>query len=331
MLGTMMNVKSGNLLPEPLPEPLYEPLYGQVARWIDDFAEPARAESAIAALGERAVPALRDYLARGPQSIPQARCFAVAMLARLHGAAATAALREVLRAHPRETLAPAFVDAEYVVQSDVLGALCRRAYPELADDIAWGVHERLRRAVAAAGTHGLAELAGGIADLLDDDVLADAAVGTLAKFGSVATAIIAARLPAWLDEAAGSVRRRLALLRALEALRHLHAGLDVATAGRASRAEHPAVRAAAALLAWPARRDGAAIEAVLRGAVGCDRALVNDCRAVLEHAGVDCAAAARRALRRDAEPDIYGDPRPLSADQRDWLTRCLHGFPEVCR
>ncbi|MGH8118457.1 MAG: hypothetical protein ACREPJ_14350 [Rhodanobacteraceae bacterium] len=295
----------------------------QVAAWIDDFPGHAQAVDAIAALGEAAIPALRAYVAGDPQAIPQARCFAVAMLARFDADTATSALRAVLRLHPLKALAPPYAESEYVVKSEALQALCRRSCPQLADDIAIAVHERLRVGVRAVGTHGLAGLADAVVDVLDDDVLAEAAAGALALVGSASTTAIMPRLDAWLAEAEWSARRRLALLRALRVLHGLHARLGPGVSTHALAAVHPAVRAAAALLAWPGRRDPVVTEALLRGAVGCDRDLADLCRAASEQAGPDLPGSARQALRRNAEPDIYGELHPLSAAQRDWLERRL--------
>ncbi|MGH8153538.1 MAG: hypothetical protein ACREPF_12530, partial [Rhodanobacteraceae bacterium] len=255
--------------------------------------------------------------------VPQARCFAVAMLARFRGDAATNALRSVLRGHPLKSLDPLYAESEYVVKSDALEALCQRAYPQRVNDIAWGVHERLRAAIAEAGTHRLADLASALVDLLDDDVLAEAAADSLARLGGAA-AVISPRVDAWLVESEWSARRRLALLRALQVLHRVHARLDASVAQHVAIAGHPALRAAAALLDWPDRHAAATIAALLRGAIGCDRELAADCRAALDVAGAALIEPARRALARNAEPDIYGELRPLSIEQRDWLTRQLH-------
>lgn len=296
----------------------------RVAGWVDDLAGHAGAADAIAALGEAAIPALRAYLAGPPQPVPQARSFAVAMLARMHAEAATAALHDTLRLHPLKALAPPFAESEYVVKSDALVALRQRTYPELADDIALGIDERLRAAVDAAGLVGLAPLAGEIVDLLDDDVLAEAAMDALARLGPAAVSSISNRLDAWLAEAEWSSRQRLASLRALRVFHRLHATLDPALARHARAAAHPALRAAAALLAWPTQHDDAAMEALMHGAVGCDRDLADACRAVLGSVGAAVVEPARQVLLRNAEPDLYGELHSLSYAQRAWLQQCLH-------
>lgn len=295
-----------------------------VTAWLDDLGGHAEAADAIATLGEAAIPALAAYLAGEPQVVPQPRCFAVAMLARLHADAATQVLRAALHAHPLRSLDSRYAESEYVVKSDALEALRTRTYPELADDIAWAIHERLRIAVTAAGAHRLINLADALIDMLDDDVLAEAAVESLVRFGPASATAIAPRLDAWLVEAEGAPRRLLALLRALRVLHRVHARLDAAVARHAAMAEHPALRAAATLLAWPAQHDDATIDALLHGAIGCDLALADECRDALANAGPALARPARQALQRNAEPDLYGDWRALSTAQRDWLGRCLH-------
>lgn len=297
-----------------------EPL-NRMAAWIDDLAGHGEAADTIAALGEAAIPALAAYLAGDPQAIPQARCFAVAMLGRLRTGTATAALREVLRAHPLKSLAPLYAESEYVVKSDVLDALALRSYPELHDDIAFGVDERLCAAVAAAGRLGLSALADVLVGLLDDDVLADDAIASLTVLGQSSSRAIMMRLDAWLLEAELSARQRLALIRALRVLHRIDGAFDSLVITRALKAPHPALRAAAALLIWPARRDPAVVESLLHGAIGVDRELAGDCRVALEQAGADIQEQARRALRRNAEPDLYGQSRSLSSEQQDWLKR----------
>lgn len=300
-------------------------LFRRVAGWVDDLAGHERSERAIAALGDTAIPALHEYLARGPQVVPQARCFAVAMLARLHARAATGALREVLRMHPLKSLAPPYAESEYVVKSDALEALAARDYPERADDIAFGIDERLRVAVVAAGRLRLHELANALVDVLGDDVLAEAAMESLVAIGQGAGAAIVPRLDAWLSAAALSARRRLALVRALRVLHHTQVQPEALVMRRALADEHPAVAGAAALVATPVRRDAEVIDALLHGALGFDPGLADDCRGALDDAGPGITAPAERALARNAEPDLYGTLHPLSSEQRGWLQRRLRG------
>lgn len=302
-----------------------DPRAVQIAAWADSPAEHAHAAEMLAQWGEDAIPGLRGYLCRDPQVIPQPRCFAVAMLARLHADAATSALRDVLHAHPLHTLAPAFAEAEYVVKCDVVDALAVRVYAARDADIACGVSERLRAAVIAAGRLRLTAIADALVDLLDDDVLAEAAMQSLAALGAAAGNAITPRLDAWLTEAELSARRRLALIRALRVLRQTSITAKPAPALRRALADaHPAVRAAAALLAWPTQRDGGVIEALLHGALGFDRDLADACRVALDASDVDVGIFARAARQRNAEPDLYGKPRPLSPAQRDWLAVCGH-------
>lgn len=295
----------------------------QVAEWIDDIAGHAEAADTIAAMRESAIPGLREYLACGPQVVPQPRCFAVAMLARLHAPAATQALRDVLHANPLHSLSPAFAESEYVVKSDVLTTLAEHGYAELTDDVAFGISERLRVAAEIAGRLRLADLATQLVDFLDDDVLADTAMDALVAVGPKAAAVIAPRLDAWLSEAEFSARRRLAVIRALRVIHHAHAAATKHTLHHALDDGHVAVRAAGALLAWPGHRDATVIDTLVRGAVGFDRGLADDCREALAPAGAERVEAVQRALLRDAEPDLYGDVRALSSEQRGWLVQCL--------
>jgi hypothetical protein len=294
----------------------------QIAAWIEDLADRAAAAEAIAALGEAAVPGLRDYFRRGPEVIPQPRCFAVAMLARLHGEAATSALRAVLRDNRLRGLTPQLAESEYVVKSAAMEALVARGDPSLPDDVAFGIRERLRPAVVAAARLRQDGVAEALAGLLDDDVLADTAVESLIAIGTPAVAAITARLDAWRLEGESSARRRLATIRALRVLYRV-AGEDSPATRRALDDPHPAVRAAAALPAWPRRRDFPILDALLHGACGFDRELADDCRAALEHAGAESIEPVRDALRRDAEPDLYGQSQRLSSAQQDWLTKHL--------
>jgi hypothetical protein len=302
----------------------------RVAAWIDDLAGHGESANAIAALGDAAIPALHDYLAGDPQAVPQARCFAVTMLARLQAEAATAALHDALHAHPLKTLTPPFAESEYVVKSDVLEALTARDYTGLADDVACGVRERLRVAVAVAGRLRMDALADALVDLLDDDVLAGDAMASLTAIGVHATATIMPRLDAWLTEGELSARRRLAVIRALCILRDTACRGADAAIRRALDDSHPAVRAAAALLVWPQRRDDAIVDALLHGALGFDRELADACRTALDDAGPGFRAVAERALQRDAEPDLYGRQHALSSEQRGWMKARLGRAQGAC-
>lgn len=302
-----------------------EALERRIAAWIDDLAEHARAAEAIASLGDTAIPPLRAYLLGEPQVIPQPRCFAVTMLARLHADAATEALREVLLWHPLRALDPRFAESEYVVKSEALDALAARTYAGLHEDIAFGISERLRVAVQAAGRFGFADLAPELVAVLDDDVLADAAVEALTAIGSTAADAILDRLDAWLLQAHGSARRRLAVLRALRVMHRLATPCaDSAVIGHTLDDSHPAVRAAVALLIWSQRRDETIVEDLLHGALGFDHDLAEACREALEGAHEVLAMPATRALQRNAEPDLYGRQEQLTIDQRRWLMTCIH-------
>lgn len=296
----------------------------QIADLIEDIAGHTEAADAIAAMGQAAIPGIREYLGRGPQVVPQPRCFAVAMLARLHAPEAAQVLREVLHANPLHSLSPLFAESEYVVKSDALLALAARDDDELADDVAFGISERLRVAAGIAGRFKRDDLATSLADFLDDDVLAETAMDALVAMGPNATAAMAPRLDAWLTEAGFSARRRLAVIRALRVMHRLCATGTKQVIQHALDDEHPAVRAAGALLAWPARRDEVAIESLVHGAVGFDRGLADDCREAMAGAGAELVESAQRVLQRNTEPDLYGDEQVLTSEQRDWLVRCLN-------
>ena len=304
---------------------------GYIAALIDNLAEHAQAAAEIGAFGNAAIQGIADYLASGPQAIPQARSFAVAMLARLHTPAATEALRSVLRSHPLRVLAPPYAESEYVVKCDAVQALATRTYSEHDADIALGVSERLRVAVVAAGRSGLVQLADELVDMLDDDVLADTAMDALVLLGAAAAAAIQPRLDAWLTEATLSARRLLAVVRALRVMHRLP---DVETdpaIRRARQARHPAIRAAAALLAKPDRRDETMIEDLLHGALGFDFALALDCREALEDIDHDLLDPMTWAMQRNCEPNLYGQKLPLLSERLDWLVRrrrrCLTDRP----
>ena len=155
----------------------------RIAAWIGNPAEYGHAAQAIGAFGEAAIPGVCAYLDQGPQAIPQLRCFAVAMLARLQAQAATAALRKVLHQHPLHGLDSQYEESEYVVKCDTLQALCARSYSALVDDIAFGLDERLRPAVVAAGRFGLPRFAESVVGMLDDEVLAEEAMTALIAMG----------------------------------------------------------------------------------------------------------------------------------------------------
>lgn len=297
----------------------------RVADLIDDIAGRAEAADAIAAMHEAAIPGIRAYLACGPQVVPQARCFAVAMLARLQAPAATQGLREVLRANRLHSLSPQFAESEYVVKSDALEALATRADDTLADDVVFGISERLRVAVGIAGRLQLADVAMQLMDFLNDDVLAETAMDALTAMGTQVADTIVPRLDAWLTEAEYSSRRRLAVIRALRVMHRVHAVGTQRTFQQASNDEHAAVRAARALLTLPDHRDATAIDNLVRGAVGFDWGLADDCRAALAGVGPEAFAPVQRALQRNAEPDLYGSERALSSGQHDWLVRYLAG------
>jgi hypothetical protein len=100
--------------------------------------------------------------------------------------------------------------------------------------------------------------------------------------------------------------------------------IPAVTLERALHADHPVVRAAAALSAWPGHRGRWIIDDLLRGALGFDRDVADACREALRHSAPQALDAANAALRRNAEPDLYGVLHPLTTEQRDWLARFTH-------
>jgi hypothetical protein len=299
------------------------PLSEQVTQWMEGIADHAQAAQAIGALDrDAAIGAIHDYLRRGPQVIPQPRMFAVTMLARWNAAEAIAALREVLHDHPLRTLSPQMAESEYVVKNAIVDTLAERTYPELVEDIAFGINERLPAAVRAAGGHGLREPARAIADLLDDDVLADTAAQTLNMLGDDGARAMLQRLDAWLWLSPYNPRTRLAVMRGLTTLtRFPNAGrLEHAedVLRRALRDPHPLTRAAAAAALAP-RTNAELVEARIRGVLGQDRNIAQACRNALAAVGAELVEPAMCALRRNAEPDLYGQEQAPPEEQRHWL------------
>lgn len=296
----------------------------QVAEWIDEIAEHAKAAEAIAALDSRqATIAIRNYLQRGPQVIPQPRCFAIAMLARWDTAETTTALREVLHSHPLRSLAPQLAESEYVVKCDAMDALAERNYEEFADDVAFGIGERLRAAVRAAGRHRVGGTAVMLGSLLDDDVLADAAAEALASMGEPAMAALIYRIDNWLWQSPYSARLRLALVRGLLVIAKLSktvlVGESASIMQRALRDPHSLVRAAAALVLWSGPDCHELLDALIHGALGHDRSVARACADALTPVGTVLVAPALRALQRNAELDIYDEEKAPPEAQRRWL------------
>ena len=294
----------------------------RVAAWIDDIAGHARAAEAIAGLGSRAIGAIADYLRASPQVIPQPRCFAVAMLARLDAAEARAALREVLHSHRLRDLAPQLAESEYVVKNDAMQALLARRYPELAADVAFGIQERLPAAVRGVAQLNLSPLASALVALLDDDVLADTAAQVLTALGTPVSNALLARLDNWLWQSQYSARLRLATIRGLLVLAGIGPKIESEAERilrRALRDPHPLVQAAAALVLWPNRRSDDLIPELVCGTLGHDRALANACCAALAQTGLALVKPALRAVQRDAEPDLYGRKQAPPEEQRRWL------------
>lgn len=288
---------------------------------VDNLAAQPAAEKWLASLGEAAIASLSAYLDQGPAPIPQARCFAVAMLARLPGEEVTRALRRHLHAHLLASLEPVQAQAEFVVKNDLVTALAQRRYPELARDLGFALdHERLPAAARAVGQLHIIALGTTLATLLDDDTLAAPASRALLELGeSGRQSLLAAlqvRLEAW-QEHAGN---RRALIRVLLALGHAAQAPELTWLVAALRYPHPHVRAAAALLAWRVRPKSGLRRALLHGALAGDAELSLACRSVLEHCDWP-EYAARCCLRRGWERDIYSDRVPLAPEAYAWLLR----------
>jgi hypothetical protein len=299
------------------------PLPEQVAQWIEDIAGHAQAARAIGELDRTAATnAIRDYLRRGPQIVPQPRVFAVAMLARWNAPGIVPVLREVLQSHPLHGLTPQLAESEYVVKNAVMDVLAGRDYAELPEDIALGIDERLPAAVRAAGCLRRHELADRIANLFDDDVLAGPAAQTLRSFGAHALPGVLSRLDAWLWQSDANARARLGAIRSLQLLAEI--GVDLRDdpqriVGRALRDAHPLVRAAAAVIAW--RQGADVIEPLVRGLLGHDVSVAQACESVLANAGPMLTEPALIALERNEEPDLYGQRRAPDPEQRRTLVR----------
>ena len=287
---------------------------------IDDYANHADATEALAALGGAAIAPLRRYLDEGPQVNPHGRLFAVDMLARLSSAEATEGLRRVLRGTRLHDLPANRHEAEYQVKDATLRHLTARDYSDRDDDIAYALRsERLPAAVAAVGARGLSVLASELAQLLDDDVLAQAASDALVQLGEAGSAALQSALPTLFAGERDNLRARLALLRALLALWRLHTAPAPALLDAAAAA-HPFVTAASALFQPP---NGSHARQLLLGAVSSLPTLPDACRQRLD--APDYApwrAAAAVALRdHPQQPDLYGNLHPLPREACRWLER----------
>ncbi|MGH8284005.1 MAG: hypothetical protein ACRESE_09205 [Gammaproteobacteria bacterium] len=297
----------------------HDPLTKTVFAAVDNLAEHATAEKYLAGLGETVIAPLRVYLAQPPTVIPQTRCFAVAMLARLDSIAATAVLHEVLHQYPLTELSAPVAQAEFVVKNDVVAGLAQRHYPDLATDIGFALwHERLPAAATAAGRLRIVSLAPALAILLDDDTLAAVASEALQKLGQAGTDALLAALQIRLEAPQENVRNRLALIRVLLALGETRQTPSSAALVQALRQSHAGVRAAAAWVAWRVQARPGMRRALLHGALAPIAGLSGVCREALEAAAwPECAAIS--CLRRGWESDIYGDKIPIEPVAQAWM------------
>ncbi|WP_176212426.1 zinc ribbon domain-containing protein [Metallibacterium scheffleri] len=295
----------------------------QIARWCHDLAEHAEVEPRIAALGSAAIPGLRALLAEPPEVVNAARLFAVQMLARIDAPAAHSALRETLYQPPLDRLLPVVTEAERAVKSAALTALATHAYAERADDIAWAFNvARLPAAARCAGVQRMQTLAPALARALDDDVLGAPAATALLAMPDALEDALRTPLAGWLQR--DTARARLGAVRALLCLAQARQCPQPAAWQQAWRAAHPALRAAAACVAWAQRPRSALIPALLHGAVLPEADLAQACRDALT---VHTAWPLRtlrvgNALARGV-PDIYGDRQALSRGTLAWLGAAL--------
>src|SRR5487761_38212 len=297
----------------------YDLLRMRVFAAVDNLAAHAAAAEWLAVLGQSVIAPLKTYLEQPPVAIPQARCFAVAMLARLEGVNATVALRGVLYNHPLAGLGPLEAQAEYVVKNEVITALTRRDYADLAADIGFALaHERLPAAGVAAGKLHLTSLSSTLATMLDDDVLAAAAAGALPMLGRAGADALLAALQVRLETPQADVRNRFALIRVLLALGRMERAPPFTWLVLALRQDHPAVRAAAAWVLWRTQPRLGLRRALLHGALTAMPELSRVCREALDiTAWPGCAALV--CLRRGWEKDVYGDRIPISPDACAWV------------
>lgn len=290
----------------------------QVRVSINDLADREGATERVMAFGKRAIGPLRCYLSEGAQVIPQGRLFAVSMLARLRSPEAREGLRDVLYDTSLRELPVAWQDAEYQVKDAVIRLLLAREYLGLAADVTYAVEkERLPSAVGVVGELGLSSLAPVLVAMLEDDVLEQAAGRSLQALGVQGQEAILCALSRLLEEAQTRARGRLSVIRALLLLHHLHSTLPLWAAHRVRNDLHPGVRAAGALLANSSNRE--IVTALVRGALSDYSRLASACRERLASGGAEFIAAALDALKRNGEPNIYGDQHCLRKDTIRWL------------
>lgn len=296
---------------------------------VDNLAAQAAAEKWLASLGEATIASLSAYLDQAPAPIPQARCFAVAMLARLPGEEVTRVLHRHLHAHLLASLEPVQAQAEFVVKNDLVTALAQRRYPELARDLGFALdHERLPAAARAAGQLKMTALSPALATLLDDDTLAAPATQALLELGESGRQSLLAVLHMRLEIQHPNPGNHRALIHVLLALGRASQAPDSTSVAAALCYPQPLVRAAAALLAWRVRPKPGLRRALLYGALAGNAELSVACRRVLENCDWP-GHTALWCLRRGWVKDIYGDRAPLSPQACAWLLfHCLHTATE---
>jgi len=290
----------------------------EVIAWLDDLANPIVAIEEIQALGHDAVPALDAYLARAPQTVPQARSLAVQLLARQGGDEALEYLRKALYRQPLDSLIPEVRQAEFVVKNDILHELVQHSYPQSYDDIDYALRSlRLPEAVTAVATLRLNASAPVLVGMLDDEVLAGKVASTLQALGPEVDGVLLEYLQRWLPGAVEDTRMRLAAIRTLLVLQARGSRLSGPLARRLGGMSHPWMQAVAALFDT-SRPDRASV--LVRGALADDGPLAEACK----HAYIQLAdplrfAALLAALLRNAEADAYGCTHSLTPSQHAWL------------
>lgn len=241
------------------------------------------------------------------------------MLARLESANVTAALRAVLHDHPLAGLGPSEAQAEYVVKNDVITALARRKYADLAADTGFALeHERLPAAAVAAGKLQLISLAATLASMLDDDVMAAAAADALLMLVRAGADALLATLQARLERPQDDVRNRLALIRVLLTLGFMQRTPPLTWLARALRQAHPSVRAAAAWVAWKITPRPSLLRALLHGVLTPMYQLSAVCREVFDAAEFPILAVVT-CLRRGWELDVYDVRIPIDVHTCAWI------------
>ena len=290
----------------------------EVIAWLDDLANPVVAIESIQALGRAAVPALDAYLARAPQTVPQARSLAVQLLARQGGDEALKYLRKALYRQPLDGLIPEVRQSEFVVKNDILHELVQHSYPQSYDDIDYALRSlRLPEAVTAVATLRLDALAPVLVGMLNDEVLAGKAASTLQVLGSEIDGVVLKYLRHWLQSPSEDTRTRLAAMRALLVLQARGGRLPEALSHYLGGLSHPWMQAVAALFDV-SRPNRASV--LVRGALADDGQLAEACKVAYAKLPDSLRfEALLAALLRNAEVDAYGCTQSLTPSRHAWL------------